>query len=187
MLNNAQRIWDCDENNNDERTPQQLTAQHFSTVTGCFFFPYLVIKRCPETLGGTQFSPLPCLELQSISSSAYHIHPNPLSFVSSVSVCEASVFSDWWQVWSIVGQGRFGRQDVFKDDNKRTWFNVVNSHPLSHNPQDPMTLTLQAWLRLSGPCQTRHRLPTDCLLQFFIVVSKVCSSCSFCCSYHDIV
>lgn len=29
------------------------------------FFPYLIIKRCPETLGGTQFSPLPCLELQS--------------------------------------------------------------------------------------------------------------------------
>lgn len=27
---------------------------------------------------------------------------------------------------------------------------------------------------------------TDCLLQFFIV-SKVCSSCSFRCSYHDMV
>lgn len=25
------------------------------------------------------------------------------------------------------------------------------------------------------------------LLQFFIVVSKVCSYCSFCCSYHDMV
>lgn len=151
------------------------------------------------------FFPLPCHKKVSRDSWRDTVFPppmpwTPIHFIISIPhTPQPSIFcfvrvcvwglSLLWLVTSLVycGTRKIWQTGCFKDDNKRTWFNVVNSHPLSHNPQDPMTLTPQAWLRLSGPCQTRHRLPTDCLLQFFIVVSKVCSSCSFCCSYHDIV
>lgn len=86
---------------------------YFTTTTGWSWSLSSKSKRHPEPLEGL---PHPW--------TLVHPHPpNPTAFYSSVSsssVSEAHVSSDWWQSCPAVGHGRFGRQDMLKDDRKKT-------------------------------------------------------------------
>lgn len=143
--------------------------KHFSTMTGWFFTSLSPLKG---VLTFWEWHVCPLLKFTLLTYTS-PILP-PLFQHPVLSLCEVHVSSEWKQAWPAVGQGKFGTgRESYPVSQK------VSSSPEPHDFQ-PHRPHSRWWSPIEQQC-----LPNWLSIAFSLLFLS--SSCSFCCSYHDMV